>query len=297
MRLIALSLALAAALPAQDTGKVTLEWKLKKGDTHRYEAGIVTEIDIAGNEITMEMLFGLAMEVVDVSAEGAARIKTTYDRIKVVGTGMMAGEYDSDKDKTAESPPPALILAHLLNKTFTLELSKKGECTKVEGITKLIEEAVKELPEDNPMAGMMGEGFKKQFNDDVMKSVFQVFLGFLPKEPVAAGDAWKAKHGLGGAIGKITIDAACTLKEVRSEGKEAVIKLDAKTSLTAPDGGGVFGAVEITDSKMKGEAVWRLEEGIIQSSQGTLTLDGSSGGMDFSLVQKMNLKLAPKAKK
>jgi len=302
MRLTSLSLllvfALAAALPAQEARTVPLEWKLKKGDQHRYEAGHVMEMDIAGTEITMEMLFGMAMEVTEVSAEGAAKLKVTYDRVKVSMTGPMTSDYDSDKEKKAEeSDILSLMLSGFLNKSFTMDITKKGECTKVEGLSKIVADAAKDIPDENPMAAQMKQNLGKQFGDEGMKSVFQMFMGFLPKEPVAVGATWNNKHTLGGALGKVALDATNTLKELRSEGKEAVIKMDAKVTVTPGDGGGPFGAMEISDSKMKSEVIWKVEEGRLQSSSGTLSLDGTAGGMDFSIVQKMTMKLAPRAKK
>ena len=302
MRLTSLSavlvFALSASLPAQEGEKITLEWKLKKGDAHRYEVSHVMEMDFSGTEITMEMLFGLAMEVTDVTADGVAKIKTTYDRVKIVMAGPMAAEFDSDKDKKpADTDILSRLLAGFLNKSFTMDLGKKGDCLKVEGLSKIVEEAVKDLPEDNPMTAQMTQNMKKQFADEGMKTVYQVFLGFLPKEPVAVGSTWKSKHTLNGVIGNVAMDMTSSLKDLRAEGKEAAVKMDAKVTVTAGEDSGVFGAMEITDSKMKSEMVWRVGEGILQSSSGTLTLDGSAGGMEFSIVQKMTMKLAPRTKK
>ncbi|HEY3225824.1 MAG TPA: hypothetical protein VGK61_02370, partial [Planctomycetota bacterium] len=67
MRLIALSVAfflsVAASGPAQDGDKVNLEWKFKKGDSHRYEMNQTTEMDMGGMEINQEMLFGFVWEI------------------------------------------------------------------------------------------------------------------------------------------------------------------------------------------------------------------------------------------
>lgn len=302
MRLTSLSLllvfALAAALPAQEGPKVPLEWKFKKGDQLRYEAGQVIEMDIAGTEVTIQMLFGLAMEVTDVSAEGAAKLKVTYDRVKVSMNLPAPSDYDSDKEKKpAEGDMMGQLFSGFVDKSFSMDLTKKGECTKVEGLSKIVADASKDISDDNPMAAQMKQNMGKQFGDEGMKSVFQLFMGFIPKEPVAVGATWNVKHTLGGALGKVALDATNTLKELRAEGKEAVIKMEAKVTVSPGDGGGPFGAMEISESKMKSEVIWKVEEGLLQSSAGTLTLDGSAGGMDFSIVQKMTMKLAPRTKK
>jgi hypothetical protein len=301
MRLIPLCLLslLSVSAVAQDGEKVTLEWKLKKGDQHRYEATQVMELDAGGNEITVEMLFGLAMEVADVSADGVARLKVTYDRVRfAMSGGPMAVDYDSDKDKKAEDvDPTGRIMAGLLNKSFTLDLSRKGECLKVEGHTKIVEDAVKDLPEDMPMAEMITENMKKQFGDENIKNGFQLILGFSPRGPVARAETWTTKHSTDNLFGKMAFDVTSTLKEIRAEGKEAVVKSDAKIAVTPSPDAGMLGAMEVTDSKMKSECVWRVGEGILESSSGTLTLDGTAGGVEIAIVQKLKLKLSPKAKK
>ena len=300
MRLMSLSLLVLAALSAsaQEGDKTTLEWKLKKGDQHRYEAGQVMEINIGGTEITVEMLFGLALDVTDVTGDGVAKVKATYDRVKVAMSGPMTSDYDSDKGgKPEDTDVIGRTLAGIVNKSFTLDLNRKGECLKTEGLTKIIEAAIKELPEDLPMAAQMTENMKKQFGDENMKGAFQVLLGFLPKGPVGKGESWPVKHAMNDAMGKIAFDGTSSLKEVRAEGKEAVIKTEAKVTVTPSEEGGVFGAMEIEDSKMKSESVFRVAEGILESSQSTFTLDGTAGGMDFSIVQKLKMKLAPRTKK
>jgi|SRR5688572_4164178 len=299
MRLMSLSLLVLAALSAsaQEGEKTTIEWKLKKGDQHRYEAGQVMEINIGGTEITAEMLFGLALEVTDVSADGVAKVKLTYDRIKTAFAGPYTSDYDSDKGgKPEEMDVIGRILAGFLNKSFTLDMNKKGECLKTEGLTKIIDAAIKELPEELPMLAQFSENTRKQFSDDNMKGAFQVLLGFLPKNPVAPGESWSTKHSMTDAIGKVSFDGNTTLKELRAEGKEAVIKTDTKVTVTPSEEGGVFGALEIEESKMKSEVVFRVAEGLLESSQSTFTLDGTAGGMDFSIVQKLKMKLAPKKK-
>jgi hypothetical protein len=298
MRLLSLFVlfmaAAAPAYPAQD-GKVKIEWKLKKGDQLRYEAGHTMQMDFGGTEITFEMLFGLALEVSDVSGDGVAKIKITYDRAKIAVSGPMTSEFDSDKDKApAEGDLIGGILSKLVNKSFSMDLSRKGECLKVEGHTKIVEDAIKDIPEDSPMAAQITGNMKKQFGDENMRGGFQTLFGFLPKDPVAKDESWPTKHTLTDALGKMALDGTTSLKEIRSEGKEGVLKTEAKVTVTPGEEGGVFGAMEVDSSKYKSETIWNFQEGRVESSQGTITLDGTAGGMEFSIVQKTKLKLAPK---
>jgi hypothetical protein len=301
MRLIPLCVLLmsaaAPALPAQEGAKTKFEWKLKKGDQLRYEAGQTMEMDFGGTEITVEMLFGLALEVSEVSGDGVAKMKSTYDRVKMAVSGPMTADFDSETGKKPdENDVLGLILSNLHNKSFTMDLSRKGECVKVEGHSKILEDAIKDVPEDIPMAAQISGNLKKEFGDETIKAQFQTLFGFLPKDPVASGDSWPLKHGLANTFGKLAFDGNTSLKEVRSEGKEAVLKTEAKVTVTPSADGDIFGAMEIDASKYKAETVFLIEEGRVETSQGTITLDGTAGGMEFSIVQKTKLKWAPKKK-
>ena len=55
-----------------------------------------------------ESLYGYTLEVQDVDPDGAASLKSTYDRVKVSMTGPMELEYDSDTDKKAPENPMVL---------------------------------------------------------------------------------------------------------------------------------------------------------------------------------------------
>jgi len=297
MRFIALSLAflmsVAASGPAQDGDKISLEWKFKKGDSFRYEMSQSTEMDMGGMEINQEMLFGFAWEVVDVSAEGAGTIKTTYDRVKIKMAGPMTADYDSDKDKKpGEGEMLSRIMAAFVGKSITLQVGKKGEVLKVEGMSKLLEAAISELPEEmQAMGGMM----KTYMNDDNMKSQMQVLFGLLPPEPKGKGDTWETKSNIGmGGMGKSEMKSKCTLKDLREGGKEAVIGIDSKLTFKAEEGGGM--GMEVTDSKSKFEMVWSVEKGMMLGMKGSMTLDGTAGGGEMSMVQKTELKLAPRLK-
>jgi hypothetical protein len=299
MRLISISaailLCLASSLPAQEGEKVTLEWKFKKGETLRYEMSQVQNIEFSGNEMVHEMVFGMAMEITDVTTDGTGSLKMTYDRIKVKMTGpMMASDYDSEKDKRApEGDMMGRVFAAFLGKSVTAQLSRKGECLKFEGMGKLMDAALKELPEE--MQGM-AEMFKASMNDDYAKSMMQMSVGFLPKAPVAKGETWSDSASLSlGMMGKMDMKTKSTLKELRNGGKEAVVGQDTKFEFKAGEGG-PMGPMEVTDSKMKSEMVWLIDRGVMQSTKGTMSMDMNAGGQEMTISSKIEMKLAPKSK-
>ena len=295
MRLMSLSLAivlLAAAAPIQEGEKVKIEWKFKKGESFRYEMSMKNDMDIGGMEIDQEMIMGQAFEVTDVSEDGTGTLKMTYDRIKFKMDGPMSTDFDSDKDKKGEDMFGAIFGA-MVGKFLTLQLNRKGEIVKIDGMAKMMDEIVKALPEEfQGMAGMV----KGQMNDDYAKSMVQMSFGFLPKDSVAKGDTWDtSSNTVVGGLGKADLKGKSTLKEI--QGKEAVITQDFKLEFKADEGGGgPMGPVEVSPTKTKGELVWLLEEGRMKSSKSSSTMEFQAGGQDATMTTKMEMKLAPREK-
>jgi hypothetical protein len=230
MRLISLSLIpallLSAASPQDE--KVSIEWKFKKGESFRYEMSMKIDMDIGGMEIDQEMIMGQQFEVIELTDDGVGTLKVTYDRIKFKMDGPMSTDFDSDKDKKGEDMFGSIFGA-MVGKSLTMQMSRKGEVLKIEGMAKMMDEIVKALPEEmQGMAGMV----KGQMSDDYAKSMVQNSFGFLPKDPVAKGDSWdaSAKTVIGG-LGKADMKGKSTLKDV--QGKEAVISQEFKLEFKA----------------------------------------------------------------
>lgn len=299
MRLISLSLlflvGLSGTLPAQEGDKVTLEWKFKKGESFRYEMTMNTDMSVGGMEIVQEMVMGQAFDVTDVGADGTGTLKVTYDRIKFKMDGPMAADFDSDKEKKADDLFGSIFGA-MVGKSLTMQMNRKGEIVKVEGMAKLMDDIVKELPEEHQvMAGMI----KGQMTDDYAKSMAQNSFGFLPKTPVAKGEMWEsASKSVIAGIGKADLKGKSTLKEIR-EGKEAVVAQDFKLEFMAEEEGGAgpMGAADIGPTRTKGEMVWLLDQGRMKSSKSTATMEFTAGGGEASMTMKMEMKLAPRERK
>jgi hypothetical protein len=295
MRLTLLSsafvLALSAAVPAQEGEKVTLEWKFKKGETFRYEMTMTTDMEIGGMEVGTEMVMGQAFEVTDVKDDGTGVLKVSYDRIRFKMDGPMSTDFDSDKDKTGDDAFGSLFGA-MVGKSLTIHMGRKGEIVKVEGMEKMMDDIIKELPEEHQMmAGMI----KGQMTDEYAKSMVQGSFGFLPKAAIAKGDTWdyESKQSMAG-IGKADVKGKSTLKEI--SGKEATIGIELKLEFKTEGAEGPMGAAEIQPSKTKGDMVWLLDQGRLKSSKSVTTMEFTAGGQESTMTMKMEMKLAPREK-
>ncbi len=284
-------LALSLAASAQETtDKVTLLWKFKKGDKHRYETSQDNKTEVGGMEINNEMIFGYELEVVEVDDKGVATLKLTYDRVKFVMTGMMDTDYDSEKDKEAPEEGLGRIMAGLNGKSFTMKLSPRGEVVAVKGYEAIMEEITKDMGEDDPMLGAM----KSQMNDENMKKLMQQAFPRLPEKAVGKGDSWEDSSDMGiPGLGALTMKNKTTIKE--QKGSEITLNVDGK--FEKKDDGGNGGPVEITDGTLKNTITWDVEKGIMTGAKGTTTMTMSAGGQEFTTESKTGVKLMPKKEK
>ena len=302
MHRLLLSLAFAPLLvlpsSAQDGGKVKLEWKFKKGDTHRYEISTTFVVDAPKTPISLDTLLGLSMEVVDVSAEGTGTIKATFDRLRYKMTAPRDSlDYDSDRDKKKpDEEVAAKVLASFVGRSMTMTLSKKGECLKVEGVDEILEGAIKEFPD-----GMkkVTDALKKSLSDDRAKGLMQTSLSCLPADAVGPGESWEGSASLSmGILGKADMKSKATLKELRAKGAEAVIDVDTRVGLKVSETGWPLPGMELLEGKMPMEMVWLVEQGVMQSSKGELKFELSIGANSplISASIKQEMKLAPRKK-
>jgi hypothetical protein len=300
---IILSAAVASllALPsaAQDGGKVKLEWKFKKGDTHRYEILTNIQLEVPGMALSQDTILGLSMEVTDVTAEGTGTIKATFDRVRYkMAYRAEAFDFDSDSDqKKPAGDFASRVLSSLVGKSMTMTLSRRGDCLKVEGIDEVLAGAVREFPENMKA---LGEVLRKSLSDDRMKGLMKMSMGCLPANAVGKGESWDGTSSVSmGVMGKVNTATKATLIEVRADGGEALIGLDTKVALETGADGWPVPLMEIADAKMISEMVWLVDRGLMQSTKGEMKFE-LSAPPDHRLIAaivKQEMKLAPRAKK
>ena len=302
MHRLLLSLAFAPLLvlpsSAQDGGKVKLEWKFKKGDTHRYEISTILAVEAPKAPMTQETLLGLSMEVVDVAADGTGTLKGTYDHLRFKLSFRRDGvDFDSDRDKKqADETVVVRVLRSFVGKSITMTLSRKGECLKVEGVDEILAGALKEFPDG---AQKMTDALKKSLSDDRAKGLMQTSLSCLPADPVGPGESWEGSASLSmGMLGKADMKSKATLKELRAKGAEAVIDVETRVGLKVSETGWPMPGLEMLEGRMPTQMVWLVEQGVMQSSKGEMKFELSLGAASplISATIKQEMKLAPRKK-
>ncbi len=258
--LAAIVLAFCATAAAQDSVKT--EIKLAKGTTFVVKDLMEWTIEVPmQGAMILKGEFERAHEVLDVTAEGNAKIKATFTRIKLdFNLGMLGtAVYDSNKAEDAEKVKtnPFVGRYALKGETFTFVLSPEGKVVgDVEGCDKIKEKILSNLPksetgggEEEGEEGAGEEGIfggvadkireeldAKPLKDEFKKEIEKIFV--VPsKDARKVGDAWDLPNGEEDIpqIGAISL-VSNKLTLTKMDGDCAVFDLTAKMELKKDEG-------------------------------------------------------------
>jgi hypothetical protein len=173
-----------------------LQLNFKKGDAHlqRVTVDQVITQTIEGENIVIKQAVGfdLLQEVVDVDADGVASLKVTYAAARMKHESMMGNfNYDS-ANPPQQLPPQAMGIAALVGNGFTMKMNANGEILSLDGLDKLLEDALGalQLP-DGPIKQALAKALKDQFGEDAMRESLQQTSTTYPDKPLAVGDSWE----------------------------------------------------------------------------------------------------------
>lgn len=187
--------------------KVSLEVKVGKGDVYK----TVTKTQQTSEQSVMGMTtkastlneIYLKNEVTDVNAEGEARIKATYERVRTELDNGMTGKTSFDSDKAdGEVPMEAKSYMAMIGRSIYYTLDKRGTVVKVEGVDSLFDAVMAAMglgEAGEEMAAMMAP-LKASFGDEGIKSMMQSTSIMYPDVLIAEGDTWGKQINSMGAM-------------------------------------------------------------------------------------------------
>jgi hypothetical protein len=149
-----------------------LRWKFKEGDALNYVLNRVAEgkLDLQGSEIVfkMSMTFDVTWKVKSASADGAADVDQTVDRVQIYMSSPLGGDlvYDSQNPGKIGGPVWAQMspmIEAMVGQTFPLTISPLGRVSDVKIPDKLAEVFKKQSANPNRQAGFgIGGGFSER---------------------------------------------------------------------------------------------------------------------------------------
>ena len=179
--------------------EVKLEYTFTTGD--QYVWTLVTnqtmQQNFLGNEQVIEssVIGSLLLKVQSLTSTGA-RIEATYIELAMtmkLPAGMQAITIDSKGDQAKTENK---VMKSIMNKPFTILLSKQGIIEDVEGIDNLWS-GLSELGIDEQQQKTLKQQFEQNFGKNSIKSLFEMAFTSYPDKKVTVGTPWKNTTGVG----------------------------------------------------------------------------------------------------
>jgi hypothetical protein len=219
-----------AGSPAAAGGpdKLDLHFHFQKGQTYHLiptvEEKSTQVVDGEDQVTTNTVVLGQTLEVLSVNDDGSATIKVTFGPTATKNEGPQSTYAFDSTDPPKDLPMPAVGLALVVGKSYTVTMTPAGEIVKMEGVDALIETMVGALPDDEEIRASMRESLGHQFGEDALKELLANITAPFPGKPVAVGDSWTQKVTHTRGMPRIT-ETTYTLAE-RSNGV-ATVKVNA----------------------------------------------------------------------
>ena len=276
---LAFVVACAAPLIAQD---IALKYLWKKGETLRYRMTQESNVNMSGvpgmGEMTVTTLIAqtLKMTADDVTADGTATVKTTFEAVKLtMGTPMGNFSYDSAAPAAQSDPMIAEIakaMGALVGESITIVMSPTGAIQKTEGMTRIVQKM-----QQSPQAAAAGlSGLENMLSDDSMKGSFGQSLANLPEKPVKPGDTWKNDLSMPNPFGTMNIATTYTLKGTESTGGHDFARITSTSAVKATASGKspfpMPMTMEFGDGTGQGEMVFDRKLGRTQQATMSMTM-------------------------
>lgn len=202
---------------------VQLKFNLQKGKTYLYSMNMDMNTEAQGQKMDSKMAFDYSMKVLD-AQDSVKTINSTFDRIAMnMNAGATHMNFDTNKPAADSAVDlqhnPMSVMSAMFNamkgKSFQMNVTDKGEITKVTGLKEMADGMSNAMPDPNAKAAMQ-QVFQAQFNDENVKKSFGQALNIFPDKPVRVGDSWKKEMTMGGAVSAKS-DATYTVKEIKAD--------------------------------------------------------------------------------
>ncbi len=289
LALAATATLLASGIPA-GAQQVELRWNFEAGDEHLYEMSQLTRTHMGGmGEMMQTQTTRYRQEVVDVDADGTARIEVTYDAIRMEMDGPAGSmSWDSDVDEADGENPLGMGMGGMVGQTFTVVVTSDGIVRSVEGVDAMMEAMLEGAPPE--ARAIMESTFGDEGMVDMMQQSFQSF----PSGPVEPGADWESSISVNVGFGTMTSTYLHTLREVTQEDGRtvALISVEGETGGLDPDPDNPMAAmIQSEGGPVKGEIVFDVERGLMIRGTTETTVRMSAMGQDMSITSEMTLRL------
>jgi hypothetical protein len=234
----------AVSAPPAVGQDVALRYRWTKGEELRYRTTLQTSTAMSGTGIpdgsidqTMSQIMRTIVD--DVAADGSATLRQVIESFRVEMNnpmGKMVFDSTAASSNTGGDPLTATlssIYSTMIGQSITVVTSPTGGVQKIEGMARLMDGMLKNLPPDPVGAGLL-DNLKKTFSDDATQDMSARGFAQFPDRPLKPGDTWDDRFTRSTPMtGAITTSRTSTFQGVESRGGISMGRVTAKLAMTA----------------------------------------------------------------
>ena len=277
-----------------------IQLKLRKGMKLSYELSSQTDnFTNGGIGMMLKQNMYFTQTVKNVDADGLAEIEINYSRIvseqKIQGREM---SFDTSKAKQANMLNSWAMA--FVKHNITMWVDRNMNVKKIKGVDKILEEAMKTIPDSNTgMKQLMKKQLKSLINDDNLKQMAGLGMGVYPGKNVNVGDKWSKNHDMKTSTIPLNVKFDYDLKKITDDnyviGISSTIN-SGKINQKLPNG--LDATIDLKGAQT-GEMVLDKKDGYIKSMTSNQKMQGkimvNIGGqkqtIPTSTIVKSSLKL------
>jgi len=271
--------------------EVTLAYRWTKGEPVLYRVRQDVATTMSGVPGVGEMTLNQTMTQVlrslpeTIAADGTATLTQSVDSFRMaMGTPMGTMGYDSANPSALQDPTGMMksMFSALVGQPFTVVLAPTGRVEKVEGMSRVMEKMLKNLPQDPGSAPVL-EAIKGSLSDEAMRGLLGQGFAQFPGKPVRVGETWngslKTTNQMMGVIGTSSV---FTLTSLEGSGDAQTANVGVKLTMKVEQPGSTpnpFGmTISMSEAKGQGELSFNVPKGKLLQSTVEIDIPFSMSG-------------------
>ena len=266
--------------------EATLRWKLKTGETLRYEFRQKNEIKVKaaggqGSDNTTELTIDLTWKVKGVNQDGTAEVTLVVDRVRSeIRLGPQTIKYDS-KDQAADDPgarPLKAVYGAAVGVEYTLQIDARGRVVGAKVPAKVTEALL-----GSPFVATADGG--SVLSEKGLMNLFAQLLPVLPEKAVDKGATWSTDLELPVPPMRLSL----SYKEDLAAIDDATARVDAAIHTTIkPDPDAPF-TVDVKKQSGNRSVTLDTKNGRVTTSTVTQSVELTLGFMNREIEQVISL--------
>ncbi len=200
-----------------------------------------------------------------------------------------------DTDRHDSTDMLSSMMKKLMNKPFSILISKNGEILEVNGFENYIPEVLTNLELDDYVKSLMAEELRNSMGEELIRQNFSNFFGFYPPGPVKRNDTWDVNYNVEQSGMKLFFTGKGALVDITP--RTYLLRIVGTIINIADDSNDNAGKLTLAGRQVSEVLIdrsngWPLKSTVSQEISGVLMISETSGSPETTEVpMQMKMKM------